>query len=213
LLSLVSQSNVALIGGGGHAVVVFEAARLSGWQVEGFYDDESGKCLSSEICQLGAFRDFLFAKRRPLILAVGNIEIRRRLIEKYDGLWATIEHPSAIVSKRATIASGTFIAAAAVVNPCCEIGRHVIINTRAVVEHHCKIGLNSHIAPGAVLGGEVQVGANTLIGISASVNPHLRIGQNCVIGAGSVVTRDVEDGSIVVGVPAKPIKRRLRKSA
>ena len=212
-MSLFSQPSVALVGGGGHAVVVFEAARLAGWHVDGFYDDEVGKHLSMEVRQLGAFRDFLFTQGKPLILAVGNIETRRRLIEKYDGPQATVVHPAASVSKRCAIACGTFIAAAAVVNPGSEIGHHVIINTRAVIEHHCKIGANCHIAPGAILGGEVEVGANTLIGISASVNPHVRIGCNCVIGAGAVVTRDVEDGSVVVGVPAKPIERRLRKSA
>ena len=204
---------MTLVGGGGHAVVVFEAARLAGRNVAGFYDDDDVEYLSTEVRQLGAFRDFLTAKHQSLILAIGDIETRDGLIQQYDGLLATIEHPTAIVSKRAKISRGTFIAAAAVVNPCCEIGRHVIINTRSVVEHHCRIGTNCHIAPGAVLGGEVQVGENTLIGISASVNPHVRIGRNCVIGAGAVVTRDVEDGSVVVGVPAKPIQPRLRKSA
>ena len=33
------------------------------------------------------------------------------------------------------------------------------------------------------------------------------IGNGCVIGAGSVVTRDVEDYSVVVGNPARVIKK------
>jgi acyl-[acyl carrier protein]--UDP-N-acetylglucosamine O-acyltransferase len=37
----------------------------------------------------------------------------------------------------------------------------------------------------------------------------LKIGNGAIIGAGSVVTKDVEPYSIVVGVPAKPIKKRF----
>lgn len=36
--------------------------------------------------------------------------------------------------------------------------------------------------------------------------PGVRIGKNCVIGAGSVVTKDIYDGSVCCGVPAKCIK-------
>ena len=36
--------------------------------------------------------------------------------------------------------------------------------------------------------------------------PDLKIGTNSIIGAGSVVTRDVPDNVLVVGVPAKIIK-------
>lgn len=35
------------------------------------------------------------------------------------------------------------------------------------------------------------------------IMPGVKIGRNCVIGAGSIVTKDVPDETVVVGVPAK----------
>lgn len=45
------------------------------------------------------------------------------------------------------------------------------------------------------------------IGIGAIIMPGVTIGRGAVIGAGSVVTKDVPDYSIVVGIPAKVIKQ------
>jgi acetyltransferase-like isoleucine patch superfamily enzyme len=54
--------------------------------------------------------------------------------------------------------------------------------------------------------GEVVIGDGSWIGESVSVIG-AKIGMNCVIGANSVVTKDVADYCIAVGVPAKVIKR------
>ena len=43
------------------------------------------------------------------------------------------------------------------------------------------------------------------IGGHAVIAPGVRIGRNSVIGAGSVVTKNVEAGTVVAGNPAKPI--------
>lgn len=45
------------------------------------------------------------------------------------------------------------------------------------------------------------------IGANVSIMPGVTIGNGCVIGAGSVVTKDIEDHSVAVGVPAKVIKK------
>lgn len=51
-----------------------------------------------------------------------------------------------------------------------------------------------------VLGDNVYIGNNTII------LPGVNIGNNVVIGAGAIVTRDIPDNSVVVGVPARVIK-------
>lgn len=52
-------------------------------------------------------------------------------------------------------------------------------------------------------------GNDTWIGHGAVIMPGVTIGNGAVVGSGAVVTKDVEPYTIVVGVPAKPIKQRF----
>lgn len=54
-----------------------------------------------------------------------------------------------------------------------------------------------------------QIGADVWIGQRAMVRAGVTVGTGAVIGAGAVVTRDVAPYSIVVGIPAKPIRSRF----
>ena len=51
-----------------------------------------------------------------------------------------------------------------------------------------------------VLGNDVYIGNNVIL------MPGVKVGSNVVIGAGAVVTRDIPDNSVAVGVPARVIK-------
>lgn len=54
---------------------------------------------------------------------------------------------------------------------------------------------------GAIIGDEAVIGANV------TILPHVTIGKRAVIGAGSVVTKDVPDGEVWIGNPARYIKK------
>lgn len=54
--------------------------------------------------------------------------------------------------------------------------------------------------------GKIIIGDNVNIGMNAMILPGVRIGNNSIIGAGAIVTKDVEDNTIVAGVPAKRIE-------
>lgn len=53
----------------------------------------------------------------------------------------------------------------------------------------------------------VHIGDNVWIGAKAMILPGVTIGDDVVVGAGSVVTKDVPNGVVVAGNPAKIIKR------
>lgn len=53
----------------------------------------------------------------------------------------------------------------------------------------------------------VHLKRNCWIGAGATILPGITVGENAVVGAGAVVTKDVEDNTVVGGNPAKVLKR------
>ena len=53
---------------------------------------------------------------------------------------------------------------------------------------------------------EIKIGNDVWIGANVTVLPGVNIGNNVVVGAGAVVTKDIPDNSLAVGVPAKVIR-------
>lgn len=204
-----SDEAILIVGGGGHAVVVADAALAAGFPVLGFLDDRPDARLSNRIERVGGFgllqqRDLL--SQHPVILALGDLSMRREIIGRLDARLATVIHPTAIVSETATLGAGVYIGPGAIVHVNATVSDHAIINSGAIVEHDCAIGVNAHLAPNSTLGGDVTIGRDTLVGIGSTVLPGVHVGDRCTIGAGSSVIHDVESGRTVVGVPARDLE-------
>lgn len=208
-----------LLGGGGHSLVVAEAALTLGHPLVGFFDDFPNAVLGSgtpsaprlgPLSDTRAIADRLRAEPAARWIAViGDGAVRRRAIDslaEFHDRAATIIHPTAIISPTASISLGVFVGPRALIHTRARIGAHAIINSAAVVEHECNISDNVHCAPGSILGGRTTVGADTLIGIGARSLPGATIGARAVVGAGAMVLKRVADAETVVGVPAKTKK-------
>jgi len=90
-----------------------------------------------------------------------------------------------------------------------EIGRKVLIADRVHISDnsHAFADPNIPIMDQPVVSkGPVSIGDGTWLGENVSVLS-CRIGRNCVIGANAVVTRDIPDFCVAVGMPARIIKR------
>ena len=55
---------------------------------------------------------------------------------------------------------------------------------------------------------DIVLGDNVWVGYGAQVMSGVTVGSNSIVGAGAVITRDVPEGVVVAGVPAKVIKKR-----
>lgn len=61
-----------------------------------------------------------------------------------------------------------------------------------------------------IIRGTVRIEADSWIGAGAIILPNVTIGEQAIVGAGSVVTKDVPRGTVVVGNPAKILRKMGR---
>ena len=89
-----------------------------------------------------------------------------------------------------------------------EIGDHVTISHSCIIASHMATSAETplkRLYPGEAKAIRIRDGAWLCVG--AIVLPGVTIGENALVAAGAVVNRDVPPGSMVAGVPARPVKK------
>jgi putative colanic acid biosynthesis acetyltransferase WcaB len=84
------------------------------------------------------------------------------------------------------------------------INDRTIIGANCVLRHSTTIGVS--VTSESFEGAAPAIGNNVDIGSNVVILGSITVGDNAVIGAGSVVTKDVPNGAVVVGNPAKILR-------
>ena len=83
----------------------------------------------------------------------------------------------------------------------------IVINEQVIIGKNCN--LSQHVTIGVSRRGERAgvpvIGDNVYIGPGSKIFGNIRIGNNAAVGANCVVTKDVPDNGVVVGIPGKVI--------
>lgn len=188
---------IYLYGFSGHGLVCADVAKAMGYEECLFIDDDEGKGLkfSPEL------------ERADIFISIGSNVARRKVYDRVKAAgWRVVNliHPSAIISASAKLAEeGILIMPYVVVNAAAVIERGVILNSSCVVEHECFVGEFAHISVGAKCAGNVRVGKGCFVGINAAILPNLSLANGSVLGGGAVLTKNVFEEGIFVGVPAR----------
>lgn len=208
------ETAIVVVGAGGHAKVVIECLRVSGWHVIGCTDVDPLPRDCAGVPVIGADDKLIELKAQGIahaFCALGDNRLRERLGDEILALGFTLPSvvgPGANVSPSARLGHGVAILPGAVVNVDSMIGDFAIINTNANVDHDAVIGRSAHIGPGAALAGQVAVGDRSFVATGSSVIPRIQIGSDSIIGAGSVVVADIQSKAVAFGNPAR-VRRRL----
>jgi len=91
-----------------------------------------------------------------------------------------------------------------------EIGKKVLISPGTVIttQGHLIKDMGRYMKDQPTLLAKIVIEDDVWIGANATILPGVRVGKGSVIGAGSVVTKDIPEYSIAVGIPAKVIRNR-----
>lgn len=213
--------HLVIIGTGGNALDILDIvdaanAATPRWQVFGFLDDAkaAGTPLYGSSVLGGLTHTAALAADIQFVVAIGSDRSYRRrgdIIRSLalgDERFATLVHPRAAVSARATVGPGTCVNAGAVVAGEVTIGRHVWLGTNCTLGHDAVVEDFAMIAPGSVLSGFVRVGESAYVGGGSCVRQRSHIGPRALIGLGAVVIGDVPEGQSVVGNPARVLVRK-----
>lgn len=127
-------------------------------------------------------------------------------IEQKGFKFDSLIHPSATIGDSVNIDKGCIIYPGVIFTCDIKIGRHSIINIGTTINHDSIIGDFVTIGPGVNIPGNVKIGDECWISVGVKIINKISIGKGSFIGAGAVVTKDIPENVLAVGVPAKPIR-------
>jgi sugar O-acyltransferase (sialic acid O-acetyltransferase NeuD family) len=144
------------------------------------------------------------------VVAVGNPQARRSITQRCIALGlrpARLVHPRVEMSSHNELGDGTILCAGSIVTTNVSIGEQVHVNLDCTIGHDVRIGEYATLSPGVHVSGNVEIGRDVFIGTGANIingqtGAPLIIGDGAVIAAGACVTRSVESGALMAGVPA-----------
>jgi sugar O-acyltransferase (sialic acid O-acetyltransferase NeuD family) len=208
---------IVIIGAGGYGRTVHDAIACGEhYEVTYFIDknvDEGARLGGVAVMSEDAF--LASGYDGAIVVALGDNAIRETVAKMAmqhlpQAHFPVITHPRAIVSKSAQVGVGSVILGGAVVGAHVTLGQFTSIWSNAVIEHDSIAHDFATLAPSATTGGGVTLGARTFLGLGSQVLHNMVVGADCVVSAGAVVTAQVADLSVMVGVPAACKRTRQR---
>ncbi len=144
------------------------------------------------------------------VVGLGTPKHRRNMVatlrENHIALTNIID-PTVIISPTAKINTGVIILPYSSVASDAVIEENVLVQPYIHVAHDVTIGSNSVLSANVSIGGNVQLGNDCYIGMGAVIREKLTIESRSIVGMGAVVLKNVDSGSVVVGNPARVIRK------
>jgi acetyltransferase EpsM len=214
------MKKIIIIGGRGNGTVVLSTLEAINkvkkeWNILGFLNDK-------EVADIGGYPilgkvdretvgNFLKDDNMYFFYTLISVKLNFKYLSKLHDLkiplnrFATLIHPTAVISHRVSVGYGTCISALACINEFSEIGNFVQIWPQVYLGTGVKMADYSYAAGQAYIGSYVNVEEGGYIGPSSSILEFKKLGRWSLVGMGSVVVKDVEPFNKVVGNPMRTL--------
>lgn len=212
---------LAIYGAHGLAREVYMIARKINkidyrWSEYCFIDDineiaEVNEVKVYKFCELMKERE---KNNIEVVIAVGEPSVRDFMYHKVKdagiGL-ATLIHPGVYIDETTTIGEGVVIAEGVTITANVEIGVNTYIQPHVVIGHDIKIGQHAVIGSNCQIGGGDYIGDRVFMGFLSGTTDHISIGSDSIISAGAIVFKELPEGVIAVGNPARIMRKNNEK--
>lgn len=156
------------------------------------------------------FDEVLSLKDTECIVAVGEPDSREILYNrlKQNNLKiSTLIDPTAVISDDSLIEEGCIVCSFSLIANGAHISTNSLIQPFVVIGHDILVGKHTIIGPGVLPGGGTVFADKVYIGMGATIKERLHIGTNSIVAMGSCVFHDVPEDVIVMGSPARVMRR------
>lgn len=217
---------IAIIGAGGFARELrWLLSEIAGdphrtyepFEVAGFLVSDRKRLGTRDSEVLGDFDWLKINHVDALAMGIGTplarLKVAEELKARYPHLeWPSIVHPSVrFDTKTCKVEEGVVLCAGVVATVNITFEAFSMVDLLCTIGHEARIGFGSALYRSANISGGVQVGKGVLVGTGAQILQYLHVGDYATVGAGAVVSKDVEPGTTVVGIPAKPLMKKAEK--
>lgn len=207
---------LAIYGAGGLGREIIDLAKAINkhddrWNKMVFVDDISDM---SEVAGLNVFKlDVLLevysSKSIEFIIALGGPAFRENVFHKLSDKnlkMATLIHPTVQIGDRTIIHDGCIIQYNCFISCDVELGYNVLLQPSSNVGHNTHIGDHSVLSSFVCVAGNCNVGNSVYVGMNVPIKEGITIGDKSIVGMGSCVLRDIPDGVVALGNPARAMK-------
>lgn len=216
------MKRIILIGGYGNGTVaastiedINSTSDIKHWEIIGFLNDRETEPINGyPVLGRVEYDDIKEYLKQPdvyFLYTLISTKLNYKFLPKLLTLkipierFATIIHPTAVVSKFAEIGNGVCIQPFVSIGPNVKIGDHVQIFAQSLIGHNSILKDYCYVANNACIGASVVLEEGAYLGTNCSTLENIKIGKWALVGMGAVVIRTVEEYTKVAGNPAKVI--------
>ena len=196
---------------GGFGGVVLEMvkeinSKFSRWDYVCFIDDYAKEklYLNYDVMSFETFNNLYNKFNAHVVIASGEPLGRKKIYEKVKKYG--FELPN-IIDGLANIKDSSILGEGNIIQDFTHISPSNVVMTFSRIAHDSTIGSHCVFASSTNISGECTVMDCSYIGTGAKVREKVKIHKNSIVGMGAVVTKDVDENNVVVGNPAKILRK------